>query len=75
MSKWIFENMFVIIYQVPKKHLRLPTSNWPPAASWWLHALPTQQPYDLRAKQRAPMTTSASGGRLYARIIYTKYIF
>ena len=39
-----------------------------------LHALPTQQPYDLPAKERAPMTFSASGGHLYARIINT-YIF
>ena len=37
-------------YNIPKKHLRLPSSTWPPAASRWLHALPTQQSYDLPAK-------------------------
>ena len=43
--------------------LRLPTSSWPPAASWWLHAPLTQQPSDEPAKEQAPMTASASGGR------------
>ena len=47
---------------IAKKHLRLPSSTWPPAASRWLHALPTQQPYDLPAKTRAPMNDSASRG-------------
>ena len=56
---------------IPKKHLRLPSSTLPSTASGWLHALPTQQPYDLPAKERAPTTTSASGGHLYARIIST----
>ena len=44
------------------------------AAVRWLHALSSQQPYELLAKERAPMTNSASAGRLYARIIYTNYI-
>ena len=48
MSKWITENIFDI--NIPKKHLRLPSSTWPPVASRWLHALPTQQPYHLPAK-------------------------
>ena len=47
---------------VPTKQLGLLRSTWPPAASRWLHALPTQQPYDLPAKERAPMNDSASGG-------------
>ena len=32
---------------VPQKQLRLPSSTWPPAASRWLHARPTQQPYEV----------------------------
>ena len=47
---------------MPQKQLQLPSSTRPPAASRWLHALPTQQPYDLPAKERAPMNDSASGG-------------
>ena len=62
MSKWIFQNMFVTSYNIPKTQLRLPNSSWPPAASRWFHALPTQQPYDLPVKERAPMNDSASGG-------------
>ena len=49
-------------YNIPKKQLRLPSSTWPPAASRLLHDLPTQHPYDLPAKVRAPMNDSASGG-------------
>ena len=55
---------------IAKNQLRLPSSTWLPAASWWLHALPTQQPNTLPAKERAPMNDWASGGRLYARKIY-----
>ena len=48
---------------MPKKQLRLPSSTWPPAASRWLHARPARQLSEPTAKERAPMTTSASGGR------------
>ena len=49
-------------YNIPKKQLRLPSSTWPPAASRWLHASPTQQPSVAPAKKRSPVTNSASGG-------------
>ena len=48
---------------MPKKQLRLPSSTWPPAVSGWRHARPTLQPSVIPAKERAPMTGSASGGR------------
>ena len=63
MSKRIFENIFVITYPVLKKQLRLPTSTWPPAVPRPCQVPPTQQPSDAPAKERAPMTGSASGGR------------
>ena len=47
---------------MPKKQLRLPGSTWPLVASRWLHVRPAQQPSEATAKERAPMTTSASGG-------------
>ena len=67
MSKWIFENMPVIKYPKNSCDSRAPLG--PPAASRWFHARPTQQLSHVMAKERAPMTTSASGGRRYARII------
>ena len=59
MSKWIFEN---VSYNIPKKQLRRPSATGLPSAPQQCHARPTQQPSEAPAKERAPMTDSASGG-------------
>ena len=57
MSVWIFENVHVRIY--PKTAA---TSEVHLASRVLAVAVPTQQPYDLPAKERAPMNDSANGG-------------
>ena len=62
-SKWIFENIFVITYLVPKKQLRVPSATRPPSAPRPCHARPTHQPSESPAKELPLMPDSASGGR------------
>ena len=48
-------------FNTPSKQLRLSSSTRPPAASLWRRVPPTQQPYDLPAKERVPCPTRRAG--------------
>ena len=53
----------ISVIRSPLYSCESPSSTRLPTAMWWWHTRPTQQSSVTPAKERAPMTDSASGGR------------